>query len=65
LTHPGRDEYHPGEMGGRSANAAAIAVAVLGFLGYVLFEGLASGLALFVAGVMLVAIGIWTLQDRE
>lgn len=52
-------------MGGRFANAAAIAVAVLGFLGYVLFEGLASGLALFVAGVLLVAIGIWTLQDRD
>jgi len=52
-------------MGGRSANAAAIAVAALGFLVYVLLEGLAAGLALFVAGVLLVAIGIWTLQDRD
>jgi hypothetical protein len=65
LTRACSGEYHPREMGGRSANAAAIAVAVLGLLGYVLFEGLASGLALFVAGVLLVAIGIWTLQDRE
>ena len=52
-------------MGGRSANAVAIAVAVLGLLGYVLFEGLVSGLALFVAGVVLVAIGVWRLHDRE
>jgi hypothetical protein len=52
-------------MGGRSANAAAIAVAVLGLLGYVVFEELASGLALFVAGVILVALGIWTLQDHD
>jgi len=52
-------------MGVRSTNAAAVAVAVLGLLGYVLFEGLVSGLALFVAGVLLVALGIWTLQDRE
>jgi hypothetical protein len=52
-------------MGGRSANAAAIAVAALGLLGFVVFEGLASGLALFVAGVILVAFGIWTLQDRD
>ena len=65
MTQRRRAEYLPKEMGGRSANAAAIAVAVLGFLGYVLFEGLVSGLALFVAGVLLVAIGIWTLQDRE
>jgi putative Mn2+ efflux pump MntP len=50
-------------MGGRSANAAAIVVAVLGLVGYALFEGLVSGLALFVAGILLVAIGIWTLQD--
>lgn len=52
-------------MGGRSANAAAVAVAVLGFLGYVLFEGLASGLALFVAGVLLVALGVWAFQDHD
>jgi hypothetical protein len=52
-------------MGGRSANAAAIAVAALGLLGYAVFEGLGSGLALFVAGFILVALGIWTLQDRE
>jgi hypothetical protein len=65
LTQRVRGEYLPDGMGGRSANAAAIVVAVLGLLGYVLFEGLVSGLALFVAGVVLVAVGIWTLQDRE
>ena len=58
-------EYLPGGMGGRSANAAAIVVAVLGLMGYVVFEGLVSGLVLFVAGVILVALGIWTLQDRD
>jgi putative Mn2+ efflux pump MntP len=52
-------------MSGRSAIVSAVVVAVLGFLGYVLFEGLVSGLALFVAGVVLVALGIWTLQDGE
>jgi hypothetical protein len=52
-------------MSGRSANAAAIAVAALGLLGHVVFEGLASGLSLFVAGVLLVALGIWNLQDRD
>jgi hypothetical protein len=52
-------------MGGRSANAAAFVVAALGLLGYVVFEGLVAGLALFVAGVLLVALGIWTLQERE
>jgi putative Mn2+ efflux pump MntP len=52
-------------MGGRFANAVAIAVAVLGILGYVLFEGLVSGLALFIAGVVLVAVGVWALQDRD
>lgn len=63
MTQRRRGEYLPGGMGGRSANAAAIVVAVLGLVGYVLFEGLVSGLALFVAGILLVAIGIWTLQD--
>ena len=63
MTHLGGASITP-RVGGRSANAAAIAVAVLGLIGYVLFEGLISGLALFVAGVLLVALGIWTLQDR-
>lgn len=52
-------------MGDRSVSSAAIVVAILGFLGYVLFEGIASGLALFVAGILLVAIGVWTLQNRD
>jgi hypothetical protein len=65
LTHLLGTGIYPGGMGGRSANAVAIVVAVLGLLGYVLFEGLVSGLALFVAGVALVAVGVWALQDRD
>lgn len=65
MTHPPGDEYLPRGMGDRSVSAAAIVVAILGFLGYVLFEGIASGLALFVAGILLVAIGVWTLQNRD
>jgi hypothetical protein len=54
-------------MDGRSAIVVAIAVAVaaLGLLGYVALEGVAAGLALFVAGLLLVAIGLLGWQDRR
>lgn len=49
----------------RSATTAAVAVAVLGLIGYLLFDGVASGLALFVAGLVLVAVGVWGWQNDE
>jgi hypothetical protein len=52
-------------MDGRSAIAGAIAVAVLGLLGYLVLDGVAAGLALFMAGLLVVAIGLLGWQDRR
>lgn len=52
-------------MDGRSATVGAIAVAVAGLVGYVVLDGVAGGLALFVAGLVVVAIGLLGWQDRR
>jgi hypothetical protein len=52
-------------MDGRSATVVAIGVAALGLLGYLVLEGVLAGLALFVAGLLLVAIGLLGWQDRR
>lgn len=46
-------------MDGRSATLAALGVAVLGIVASLMLEGVAAGLVLFAAGVLLVVIGIF------
>jgi hypothetical protein len=51
-------------MDGRSATLAALGVAVGGVVAFILLDGVTAGLVLFVAGVLLVVIGIFGWQDR-
>ena len=46
-------------MDGRSATIAALGVALLGIVASLVLDGVAAGLVLFVAGVLLVVIGIF------
>lgn len=50
-------------MDGRSATLAALGVAITGVLAFFLLDGVTAGLVLFVAGVLLVVIGIFGWQD--
>jgi predicted lipid-binding transport protein (Tim44 family) len=50
---------------GRAAIVGAIAVAAVGLLAYLVLGGVAGGLALFVAGLLIVAIGLLGWQDRR
>jgi hypothetical protein len=50
-------------MDGRTATGAAIAVALIGVVVFSLLDGLAAGLALLVAGVLLVVIGLVGWRD--
>ena len=49
-------------MDGRAATIAALAVALIGIVAFLLLEGMASGLALLAAGVLLVLIGVFGWQ---
>ncbi len=51
-------------MDGRSATLAALGVAIGGIVAFILLDGVTAGLVLFVAGVLLVVIGIFGWQDR-
>jgi hypothetical protein len=51
-------------MDGRSATFAALGVAIAGIVAFFLLDGVIAGLVLFVAGVLLVVIGIFGWQDR-
>jgi C4-dicarboxylate transporter len=42
-----------------------IGLVVCGVVGYVLLEGVVAGLALFVAGLLLMAVGVWGWHDRR
>jgi hypothetical protein len=46
-------------MDGRTATIAAAGVAIVGVIAFVILDGVSAGLVLFVAGVVLVAIGIF------
>src|SRR5215213_6677110 len=50
-------------MDGRTATGAGIAVALIGVVVFFLLDGLAAGLALLVAGVLLVVIGLVGWRD--
>jgi hypothetical protein len=63
LTDPGRAGIY-GRMDGRSATLAALGVAIGGIVAFILLDGVTAGLVLFVAGVLLVVIGIFGWQDR-
>lgn len=52
-------------MDGRSATVGAIVVAAVGLVAYLVLEGVAAGLALFLAGLLVVAIGLLGWQDRR
>jgi hypothetical protein len=49
----------------RAATVGAIAVAVLGLLAFAVLDGVAAGFALFVSGLLVVAIGLLGWQDRH
>jgi hypothetical protein len=51
-------------MDGRTATIAAVGVAALGVIAFVVLSGVGAGLVLFVAGVVLVAIGIFGWDDH-
>ena len=63
MTDPGRAGIY-GRMDGRSATLAALGVAIGGIVAFILLDGVTAGLVLFVAGVLLVVIGIFGWQDR-
>ena len=52
-------------MDGRSATLATIAVAAIGIVCFFLLDGVAAGVALLVAGVLLVVIGIVGWRERR
>ena len=52
-------------MDGRSATVAAVAVALIGIAGFFLLDGVAAGLIVLVAGLLLVVIGLVGWRDRE
>ncbi|MGH2590741.1 MAG: hypothetical protein ACRDGW_08090, partial [Actinomycetota bacterium] len=52
-------------MDRRAATIGAIAVAVLGLLAFAVLDGVAAGFALFVSGLLVVAIGLLGWQDRR
>jgi hypothetical protein len=52
-------------MDGRSATGAAIAVCLIGIVAFVILDGAAAGLALLVAGVLLVVIGAVGWQEGQ
>ena len=52
-------------MDGRRATGAAIAIALIGVVVFVILDGVPAGLALFVAGVLLVVIGVVGWQERQ
>ena len=51
-------------MNGRSATVAAVAVALIGIVGFFLLEGVGAGLVILVAGVLLLVIGLVGWRDR-
>jgi hypothetical protein len=52
-------------MDGRSATGAAIGVALIAIVAFFLLDGVAAGLVLLVAGVLLVVIGVVGWQERQ
>ena len=53
-----------GRMDGRSATLAALGIAIAAIVSFFVLDGVTAGLVLFVAGVLLVVIGIFGWQDR-
>src|SRR5829696_8456657 len=52
-------------MDGRSATGAAIAVVVIGIVAFFMLDGVAAGVALLVAGLLLVVIGVVGWQEPQ
>ena len=52
-------------MDGRSATLATLAVAAIGFVCFILLDGVAAGATLLVAGALLVVIGVVGWQERR
>jgi hypothetical protein len=40
-------------------------IAIAGLVGYLVLEGVAAGLALFLAGLLIVGLGVWGWHDRR